>query len=926
MGIRKNAKFLTATERENFVRACVMMKADIVNPAAPPASQYGRWDEYNAIHRMIQSAFAPGAPNVNFGHGGNGAYGFLSWHRYFLYQLEQQLQSYVPGVMIPYWDFSDPASIMTDTFLGPNGTVASGNIVQQGYFAVDSPGTGSNLTPAPAWWPAGLTGWRLPGMFPAANVGGLRRRTGNTGALPTVDDIRETLAMGTFHNFQNALESGSGITSGNQMHNRMHGWIGGTGGHMTSAAVSPFDPFFYLLHCNVDRLWAMWQMDGHQNDFPAVGGSSQHHLNDIIYPWTGGTPGYGTNASIASAIPMPNYNALGVIRNSDTLDFRAAFDYTYDTIAIIGIAIDRTGSMIGLTPDPMVAAAPDVTKWEAAKRGVSAFLQDCETIQHSGAIYVMAGIKTFRSLIGNNFNTLFAAPGYGLVKAGTNYSRASFESSVAALTPGGGTPLADALSDIHSTIVEPPFAGNPSDEQRYIAFLTDGILTTGSPMNSIPNGSFNRTAIFAMGFGTGADVDYGTLASLVAKGKTLPFNQIFHGENAGTIDKFYSNSLAKAIDFNNVLDPVLELFPEEHTHLDFSVTSADDAIFITAQGMDFQDSNWSFMLHGPGDQVLYGSEHGHQHANHCNHCCPSPHVTSHRSNGRLSMVIQRGNTGKDCWVGKWQLMISYKAKHMDKMMMPALGELLFPVAAGPVRGKRYSRLLMHPGRRIATRNIFRKALHGLDDVAVGTNNKSNEACSMVVNIYNRSNLKMELGAKRMLLKPGEDLDINVVSSANMGSVMALNGLSRIISPAFDIEKILPKEKVLEIIRRLEGSRRRSKKYDIALLLAEFENSQKEVEFITDVEGKVVSHHGGPLHIHYHETKVPGAYHVGVHVNGIYYPGLAESGGGHHDHGAEKHPSDDTSKNKPEGEEFSRIFNITLLVSAEAEKDGKPKMK
>lgn len=31
MGIRKNAKFLTATERENFVRACVMLKADIVN-------------------------------------------------------------------------------------------------------------------------------------------------------------------------------------------------------------------------------------------------------------------------------------------------------------------------------------------------------------------------------------------------------------------------------------------------------------------------------------------------------------------------------------------------------------------------------------------------------------------------------------------------------------------------------------------------------------------------------------------------------------------------------------------------------------------------------------------------------------------------------------------------------------------------------
>ena len=33
MGIRRNAKFLDATEQENFVRACVMMKADIVNPS-----------------------------------------------------------------------------------------------------------------------------------------------------------------------------------------------------------------------------------------------------------------------------------------------------------------------------------------------------------------------------------------------------------------------------------------------------------------------------------------------------------------------------------------------------------------------------------------------------------------------------------------------------------------------------------------------------------------------------------------------------------------------------------------------------------------------------------------------------------------------------------------------------------------------------
>lgn len=912
MGIRKNARFLSSTERENFVRACVLMKADIVNPAAPVNDRYSSWDQFNAIHRMIQSAFAPGAANVNFGHGGTGSYGFLSWHRYFLWRLEQQLQTYVAGVMLPYWDFTDPSSIMTDTFIGPNGTVESGNVIQQGYFAFDRPGNGSNTTPLPAWWPASLDGWRLPGMFPASFVGGLKRRTGNVGSLPSVNDIRETLAMTSLPDFQDALESGNNLSSSNQMHNSMHGWIGGNGGHMSNASVSPFDPFFYLLHCNVDRLWAMWQMDGHQTEFPTTGGSPQHHRNDIIYPWTGGVAGYGTNASIESAIPMPDFGLLGTVHNVDTLDFRTAYDYTYDTIAIIGMGLDRTGSMKGLTPDPMDNTLPDVTKWEAAKRGVSAFLQDCETIQDSGIIYVMAGIKTFRSLFSNNFNSVFGAPGYGLIKTGTSFSRATFDANIAAMTPDGATPLADALADVQNTIVEPPFGGNPGDEQRYMAFLTDGILTSGSPLGSIPDGSFSRTAIFAMGFGTGADVDYATLAALVAKGKPLSTTQIFHGENAGTIDKFYSNALAKAIGFNNVLDPVLELFPDEHTHLDFMVTSADDAFYLTAQGMDFKDNNWSFMLHGPNGEMLYGDESGHKHGGHCGHCCTSPDITARRSNGRLTMVIQRGNTEKECWVGKWQLMISYKAKRLDKMMMPELGELLFPVSAGPPRGARYARLLLNPRRRIAVRNIFRPALHGLDAVAVATNNSSQEACSMVVNIYNRSYIKLELRPEKFMVHRGDEIKIDVIGGASLGSLVLKSGFARIVYPSFDIAEILPWERVLAIIRKMEGTRKYSSKFDISLLLAAYESTHKDVVFINDAEGHVVSHHEGPLHIHYKDTKVPGSYHFGVFVRGIYYPGL-QGGGDHHDHSPAVHMVEDEMPEMPEGEEFSGIYNITVEV-------------
>ena len=58
--------------------------------------------------------------------------------------------------------------------------------------------------------------------------------------------------------------------------------------------------------------------------------------------------------------------------------------------------------MLGMTPDPMSTAAPPVTKWDAARRGVSAFLADCETVQQSGLTYVIAGVKTFRHLGGGN--------------------------------------------------------------------------------------------------------------------------------------------------------------------------------------------------------------------------------------------------------------------------------------------------------------------------------------------------------------------------------------------------------------------------------------------------------------------------------------------------------------------------------------------
>ena len=918
MAIRKNAKFLTASEQEAFVKACVLMKADIVNPGAPAAQQYSRWDENVAIHQMIQAGVAPGPISVNFGHGGNGAYSFLSWHRYFLYQVEKQLQSYVPGAMIPYWDWTDPAPIMTDTFLGPNGTVASE--VRSGYFAADAPATGTNPTPAPPWWPAGLTGWRLLAAF-GSGSGPLRRGLSSVASLPTVADLQTTLARTTYPTFQNTLESGAGLPSGNQMHNGMHGWLGGPNGQMSYPAYSPFDPFFYLHHCNIDRLWAMWQADGHASDYPVSGGKPQHGRNDIMYPWTGGAAGYGTNASIASAIPMPDFSAVGAKLNGDTLDHRVAFDYTYDTLVVIGVGLDRTGSMYGLTPDPMVVAAPDVTKWEAAKRGVSAFLQDCETVQSSGSVYVTAGIKTFRKLAANDFEAVYPAPGYGLVKNGTPFSRAAFDAAAGAMTPGGSTPLADALLDVQNTLVETPFGHVPADEQRYLAMLTDGLLTDGAPMSSIADGSFAETAVFAMGFGTGADVDYATLQSMVDKGLTLPTQQLFHGENAGTIDKFYSDALAHAIGFTGVIDPVLELFEGEHAHIDFQATSADDAFFITVQGMDFSDASWTISLHGPEGLMAYedGASPMHMLHGRMEAGCV-PHVEATRGAGRLSLIMQRDNADDGCWVGNWRLMVAYKARLLDAMLMPTIAELLWPVAAGPVRGPRYSRLLVDPGKRLATRNITQaKPANRLDDFPLSTNRNDLPACNAVVNIYARTRLQIELVPRVTKRQAGSPFSIGVRTQVLQGNATTTRSFARLAAPTVDLAAAVrsagrrqPREETL--------NPENARKFDVATLLGTLERRKKTIGRVRDEELHVATREErlGPIHIE--QADIPGGYHVGVYIEGGYCPlhthAAPASHHDHaHDHDHEAHADGSICDDECVFEPFTRLLTTTVVLPA-----------
>jgi tyrosinase len=77
-----------------------------------------------------------------------------------------------------------------------------------------------------------------------------------------------------------------------RIHNRVHLWVsGGTPPEYNDAgsmfwSTSPNDPVFFLHHCNIDRLWAIWQKSNPTYGYvPNAGGPSGHNVNDLLEPW-----------------------------------------------------------------------------------------------------------------------------------------------------------------------------------------------------------------------------------------------------------------------------------------------------------------------------------------------------------------------------------------------------------------------------------------------------------------------------------------------------------------------------------------------------------------------------------------------------------------------------------------------------------------
>jgi tyrosinase len=147
---------------------------------------------------------------------------FLPWHRAYLYFFEKDLQDLVPGVTLPWWDW----------------TVRHTEGIPSAYAARKADGRKNPLFDSPIQ----KSGRENPSQARTT------RSPGPPGELPTPAAIEALLEERDFVTFQNELES---------IHDGVHVWTGGTMGQIPVAA---YDPVFYAHHCMIDRVWYLWQL------------------------------------------------------------------------------------------------------------------------------------------------------------------------------------------------------------------------------------------------------------------------------------------------------------------------------------------------------------------------------------------------------------------------------------------------------------------------------------------------------------------------------------------------------------------------------------------------------------------------------------------------------------------------------------------
>jgi hypothetical protein len=275
--------------------------ADIANDIAggmlpPGATLVTRYDDFVWAHHQVMMLGPNGGLGPNLAHRGPA---FGPWHRELLKLFEQELQNAAgdPNLTLPYWDWTkdqsaaDPGFPFTTDFLGGDGAGNPNDKVSTGDFA------------------------GLPLNCDEEGFGYLRRHFGGDGpGLPTPQSVQTALGVTPYDSNPWNINSASGASFRNtlegwvgprQIHNAVHRWVDGS----MQPGTSPNDPVFFLHHCNVDRLWDIWEQKNPgaspylpDNTTPAASGLTRLNENMSTFGRTATDRYFGVDVSPAGVV------------------------------------------------------------------------------------------------------------------------------------------------------------------------------------------------------------------------------------------------------------------------------------------------------------------------------------------------------------------------------------------------------------------------------------------------------------------------------------------------------------------------------------------------------------------------------------------------------------------------------------------------
>lgn len=274
-GIRRNIASVDPTERALLRDALVELNHRFfpgTRTDTPARGGVSWWFKQDEIH---QSTHVHEGPE------------FLPWHREIVNRLEELLRQINPQLSLHYWDWTqDPRSI-------PNANLGGGAIGNLNLFTADFMGNDNGSIGEPwltaGYYVPGAVNYRSASAFdpvnnnPADPPRDVVRVVGGVGTSPesAVNDnaIFGLIDYAAMRSELNGLEAA---------HNRAHGFV-----NMGSQHTSFRDPFVFLLHSNVDRLFARWQTDPTHPERlvpTTVYGSESGDagLNSNVEPWSTG--------------------------------------------------------------------------------------------------------------------------------------------------------------------------------------------------------------------------------------------------------------------------------------------------------------------------------------------------------------------------------------------------------------------------------------------------------------------------------------------------------------------------------------------------------------------------------------------------------------------------------------------------------------